>query len=80
MATKRAEETTTFTMKFSAEERRVLELLVEARAAELHETTGQQVDVSVASCLRWLIDKEARQRGLIKPPAASTPAARSRRR
>jgi hypothetical protein len=70
MAAKRHEELKTFTWKLSAEERDLLRRLVQARAAELHEATGQQLEVSIASYLRWLVEQDAKKRGLLKPPAA----------
>ncbi len=68
MAAKKAAsaETTTFTLKFSGEERELLDRLIAARAQELREATGQQLAVSIASYLRWLIEKDAKGRGLLK--------------
>jgi len=70
MAAKRAEELKTFTWKLSPEERDLLQRLVQARAAEVQEATGQQIDVSIASYLRWLVEQDARKRGLLKPAPA----------
>ena len=55
----------TFTLKFSAEERELVGRLVEARAKELRELTGSDVDVTIASYLRWLIERDAHARGLL---------------
>ena len=59
-------DTTTFTLKFSLEERALIDKLVAARTAELREATGQELQVSVAAYLRWLIDKDAKDCGLTK--------------
>jgi hypothetical protein len=59
-------DTTTFTLKFTGDERTLLDKLVAARADDLREATGQSLQVSVASYLRWLIDQDAKTRGLGK--------------
>jgi hypothetical protein len=67
-AKKRVEaETTTFTLKFSAEERELVGRLIASREKELRDATGQDLDVTIASYLRWLIDKDAQARGLKNP-------------
>jgi hypothetical protein len=58
-------EATTFTVKFSAEERDLVRRLVQARAKDLQEVTGTDVGVSIASYLRWLIERDAQTRGLV---------------
>ena len=65
--TSQGPEPTNFTIKFTEAERDLVGRLVQAREAELHESTGQQISVSIASYLRWLIEKDARERGLFKP-------------
>lgn len=62
-----ASESTTFTLKFTPEERELVQRLVEARAKELREAAGQAIDVTIASYLRWLIERDAQARGLRKP-------------
>ena len=57
-------EETNFTLRFSAEERELVGRLVEARAKELREMTGSEVEVTVAGYLRWLVDRDAQARGL----------------
>jgi hypothetical protein len=63
------ETTTTFTLKFTTDERELVQHLVEARAKELREAAGQAIDVTIASYLRWLIERDAQARGLRKPPS-----------
>jgi hypothetical protein len=60
---------TTFTLKFSPEERELVGRLVEARAKDLREIAGSDVDVTIASYLRWLIERDAQARGLAGPAA-----------
>lgn len=55
------------TLKLSPAERERLSRLVDARAAELHELTGQHIAVTASSYLRWLLDCDAETRGLTKP-------------
>ena len=62
-------EETTFTLKFSSEERKLVGRLVEARAKELREVAGSEIDVTIASYLRWLIERDAHARGLVGPAA-----------
>jgi hypothetical protein len=59
--------TTTFTLKFSEDERELVGRLVEARAKELREAAGQDIEVTIASYLRGLIERDAHARGLRKP-------------
>jgi hypothetical protein len=59
--------TTTFTLKFTQEERELVQRLVEARAEELRKAAGQAIEVTIASYLRWLIERDAQARGLRKP-------------
>lgn len=60
---------TTYTVRFTPEERELVQQLLEARAKELSEAAGQAIDVKVASYLRWLIERDAQARGLRKPPS-----------
>ena len=53
------------TLKLSAIDRALLGKLVEARAAELRELTGQTVPVTIASLLRGLWERDAKARGLL---------------
>jgi len=57
-------EETTFTLKFSTAERELVGRLVEARAKELRAVAGTDIDVTIASYLRWLIERDAQARGL----------------
>jgi hypothetical protein len=59
---------TSFTIKFSEEERALVGRLVEARAKELREH-GITEPVTIASYLRSLIHKDAQARGLERLPA-----------
>jgi hypothetical protein len=70
MATKKTaagDEKSVYTVKFTQEERALVGRLIEARAAELREKTGQDIEVTIASYLRWLIEQDAHARGLSKP-------------
>jgi hypothetical protein len=62
-----ATESTTFTLKFTTDERELVGDLIEVRAKELRETTGQDIEVSIASYIRWLIERDAQARGLRRP-------------
>ena len=55
-----------FTLRFTAEERLLVDKLVEARAKELRELAGGSVEVTPTSLLRWLIEREAEARGFAK--------------
>ena len=61
------ESTTTFTLKFTPDERELVGRLIEARAKELSEQAGQEIEVSIATYLRGLIERDAQARGLRKP-------------
>jgi hypothetical protein len=65
----------TLTLKLTLAERKRLHQLVEARAEELHKLTGQRIDVSASAYIRWLMDRDAEERGLDDPTktAASRP-------
>jgi hypothetical protein len=54
----------TMTLKVSSAFRDLLAALVKARAAELEELTGQRIALSASATLRWLVEKEAQERGL----------------
>src|SRR5690242_2357307 len=56
--------TTTFTLKFTTAERELVGRLLDARAKELREVTGQDMEVTIAGYLRWLIERDAQARGL----------------
>jgi hypothetical protein len=53
------------TLKLSANDRALLGKLVEARAAELRDLAGQTVPVTIASLLRGLWERDAKERGLL---------------
>jgi hypothetical protein len=73
MATKKSASdeatTTVYTLRFTQEERALVGRLIEARAAELREATGQDLEVTISSYLRWLIERDAQARGLSTKPA-----------
>lgn len=54
---------TSFSIKFSTEERELIGRLVEARSQELREA-GITEPVTIASLLRWLVHQNAQARGL----------------
>ena len=54
----------TLTLKLTASERERLHDLVAAREAELRKQTGQHIDLSASSYIRWLMDQDAERRGL----------------
>ena len=56
--------TVTLTLKVTKAERKRLNELAAARAKELQERTGQRIAVSASALIRWLMDREADQRGL----------------
>lgn len=62
-------EETTFTLKLSLEERELAGRCVDARAKELREVTGSAVEVTLASYVRWLIEQDAKRRGLVDSAA-----------
>ncbi len=70
-ARRTAGEETSFTLRFSAEERELVGRLVEARAKELRDLTGAEVEVTVAGYLRWLFERDAQARGLSGPATAA---------
>jgi hypothetical protein len=51
-------------LKLTAGERARLDRLVQARAEELFRVTGDRITVTASSYLRWLMDKDAREREL----------------
>ena len=53
------------TLKLSANDRDLLGKLVDARAAELEALVGQRVPVTIASLLRGLWERDAKDRGLL---------------
>lgn len=59
------------TLKLSPTERARLDVLCEARAAELFQLTGERIAVTASSYLRGLMERDAQARGLSgqeKPP------------
>jgi hypothetical protein len=56
--------------------------LIEARLAEVRQMTGQRIDMSASAYIRWLMDKDAHERGLDAEhaPATSVPAATATRK
>jgi hypothetical protein len=58
------------TVQFTIEDRALLDRLVQARAEEVRKAVGQDVDVSIVSYLRWLLQKDARERGLLEKDGA----------
>jgi hypothetical protein len=66
------------TLKVTKPERERLKKLIAAREAEIEKLTGEHFDVSISGYVRWLIDRDAKARGL-KREATESPL-RSRRR
>jgi hypothetical protein len=57
-------ETCNYALRFSPSERDLVHRLAEIRAKELREVAGIDVEVSVSTYLRWLIERDAEARGL----------------
>ena len=55
---------TILTLKLTKAERERLAAIVDARAAELRTLTGQEIQITASSMIRWLIEKEAVARKL----------------
>jgi hypothetical protein len=51
-------------VKFSANERAVLDRLVKNRAAEAEKALGQKIEMSASAYIRWLVAKEATAQGV----------------
>jgi hypothetical protein len=66
--------TSVLTIKLSAHDRTLLGRLAESRAEELRKLTGQSIDVSMSSLLRWVVEKEAAARGIASDAAPEEPA------
>jgi hypothetical protein len=77
MPQKRNESASTgrLTIQFTNEDRDLLDRLVAARGEEMRLAVGQAVPVSIVSYLRWLLEKDAKERGLL----ASTPRSAGRK-
>ncbi len=63
---------TTLTLKMTVEQRDRLRRIVESRARELLELSGQELNITASDVVRWLIDREAEARGIIEPKVASS--------
>lgn len=57
------------TLKLTKQDHDRLAKLVEARAIEIEEATGQRIDLTASGYLRWLMDQDALARGLVVPGA-----------
>lgn len=54
------------TLKVTKPERERLRKLVAAREAEIEELTGEHFDVSISQYIRWLLERDAKARGIEK--------------
>jgi len=56
--------TVNVSLKLNVRDRAILGRLAEMRSEELRQSTGQTIDVTLSSLLRWLAEKEAAARGI----------------
>ena len=69
------------TLKLSKAEKETLLACVADRSRELEENSGERIEVTASSDLRWLIDRDAKGRKLDgKGAKAAKPAAAARKR
>ena len=69
------------TLKLSKAEKETLLACVADRSRELEENSGERIEVTASSYLRWLIDRDAKGRKLDGTRAkAAKPAAAARKR
>ena len=64
------------TVKFTNEDRDLLDRLMAARAGDMSQTGGPALSLTVVSYLRWLLQRDARELGL--PVGSDHPATRGR--